>query len=176
MNRHIAKFFIVLLLAGITLTSQAAEEIVTFDDPAQSKRYYALLEEYRCLKCQNQNLAGSKASLAGDLRREIRELILAGKTKNDIDEYLVARYGEFVLYRPRFSAKTAVLWIAPFVLLLVAVGSLVLMIRRRNSQLVFHGGDGSGNESVENPNTTNMRSPLSSGEEKQLEKARRLLD
>ena len=175
MNRLVARLFTLLLLAGIAIaTSQAAEEMVTFDDPAQGKMYYSLLEEYRCLKCQNQNLAGSKASLAGDLRREIRDQVLAGKTKKDIDEYLVARYGEFVLYRPRFSAKTAVLWIAPFVLLLVAIGSLVLMIKRRNGPSARHNGTDA--ESAGDLDTVPQRLPLSADEKNRLEKARRLLD
>ena len=174
MNLFFVRIFTLLLLAGIAFTAQTAEEVVTFDDPAQGKMYYTLLEEYRCLKCQNQNLAGSKASLAGDLRREIRDKILAGKTKKDIDEYLVARYGEFVLYRPRFSAKTAVLWIAPFVLLLVAIGSLVLMIKRRNSRFARKNNDGIGH--TDDLDNAQSRFPLSLEEDKRLEKARRLLD
>jgi len=170
-----ARIISVLLLVGIVSLANAAEEVVKFNDPAQSKMYYKLLEEYRCLKCQNQNLAGSKASLAGDLRREIRDQILAGKTKQDIDEYLVARYGEFVLYRPRFSAKTAVLWIAPFVLLLVAVGSLVLMARRRSGQAALHHRNG--DEPAGSVQTARLPpANLSPDEQKRLEKARRLLD
>jgi len=128
------------LLMIITLfllpTVWAAEEIVTFDSAAQSKLYHSLLKEYRCLKCQNQNLSNSKASLAGDLRREIRDQILAGNSKQDIDNYLITRYGDFVLYRPPFSARTAVLWIAPFAILLVALGSIVVMIRRQPKHIV----------------------------------------
>lgn len=119
-----------MCLFGTSIT-QAADEIVQFDNPAHKVMYQALLKEYRCLKCQNQNLWDSNASLAGDLRREIRVQILAGKEKADIDEYLVARYGEFVLYRPRFSAKTAILWLGPFALLLIGLASLVLMVRSR---------------------------------------------
>ncbi len=129
-------------LAGFFSVVHAADEIVHFDNPDHKVMYQALLKEYRCLKCQNQNLWDSNASLAGDLRREIREQILAGKEQADIDEYLVARYGEFVLYRPRFNAKTAVLWIGPFVLLLVGLGSLVLMVRSRAKAV------GDGNERV----------------------------
>lgn len=120
-----------------TLPASAAEDVVTFDDPDQSALYHSLLKEYRCLKCQNQNLADSNASLAGDLRREIRDQILAGNEKGAIDDYLVARYGDFVLYRPRFGTKTAILWIAPFVLLFVAITSLVVMIRRRPARLAL---------------------------------------
>jgi cytochrome c-type biogenesis protein CcmH len=120
---------IVLLL---TLTSLwAADEIVTFESAEHRELYNSLLSEYRCLKCQNQNLANSKASLAGDLRREIRDQIVAGGNKQDIDSYLIARYGDFVLYSPPFSTKTAVLWIAPFALLVIALVSVIIMIRRQ---------------------------------------------
>lgn len=113
-------------------STHAADEVVHFDNPDHLEMYQALLKEYRCLKCQNQNLWDSNASLAGDLRREIRTQIVAGKDQNDIDEYLVARYGEFVLYRPRFGTKTAILWIGPFVLLLIGLTSLVMMVRGKS--------------------------------------------
>ena len=129
---------IAIVLLGITALGlayvppvKAADEVVHFDNPDHRVMYQALLKEYRCLKCQNQNLWDSNASLAGDLRREIREQILAGKNQNDIDEYLVARYGEFVLYRPRFNSTTALLWIGPFVLLLIGLMSLVVMVRNK---------------------------------------------
>ncbi len=122
----------VLCVAALS-TARAAEEIVSFDKPEQAALFHSLLREYRCLKCQNQNLADSHASLAADLRREIRTQILQGKGKPEIDEYLVARYGEFVLYRPRFSAKTAVLWLGPFVLLLIGLTGVYIMIRRRSA-------------------------------------------
>ena len=127
-----AGMFVTLLFMLTTLW--AAEEIVTFESPEQSQLYHSLLKEYRCLKCQNQNLSDSKAGLAGDLRREIRDQILAGKNKQDIDSYLIARYGDFVLYRPPLSAKTAVLWIAPFALLVIALLSVFVMIRRQRNR------------------------------------------
>jgi len=115
--------------------SQAAETMETFDTPEQATLYQLLLREYRCLKCQNQNLADSNADLAGDLRREIRSQILAGNSRVEIDEYLVARYGEFVLYRPRFSSKTLVLWILPFALFVGAMAGLVISGRRRRNRI-----------------------------------------
>jgi len=124
-------FLSTLLCVAVLSAAQAAEEIVTFDKPEQAALFQSLLREYRCLKCQNQNLADSHASLAADLRREIRTQILEGKGKPEIDEYLVARYGEFVLYRPRFSGKTAILWLGPFVLLLIGLTGVYIMIRRR---------------------------------------------
>ena len=125
------KVRLLILLLFMLPRLWAAEEIVSFESAEQSQLYHSLLKEYRCLKCQNQNLSNSKASLAGDLRREIRDQILSGNDKQDIDAYLIARYGDFVLYRPPFSAQTAVLWIAPFALLLIALGSIVVMIRRQ---------------------------------------------
>jgi len=86
--------------------------------------------QYRCLKCQNQHLAGSNADLAADLKREIRLQVLDNKSKAEIDDYLVKRYGEFVLYRPRFTAVTALLWIGPFVLLATGIAGIVMMARR----------------------------------------------
>ncbi|ASJ74944.1 cytochrome c-type biogenesis protein [Granulosicoccus antarcticus] len=122
-----------LCLLPMLAPAQAADVLTTFENEEQSQLYFSLLKEYRCLKCQNQNLADSHASLADDLRREIRLQILDGKGKNEIDEYLVARYGEFVLYRPRFSAKTLVLWLGPFALLLIGLGSVYLTARRRKT-------------------------------------------
>ncbi len=124
-----------LLLCFLVTTGQlhAADELVSFSNPEHKVMYQELLREYRCLKCQNQNLADSDASLAGDLRREIRRLIEAGGNQADIEEYLVSRYGEFVLYRPRFNSKTMILWIGPFVLLVVGLFSLFVMVRGKSS-------------------------------------------
>ena len=135
---------VVALTSGtlMTISVQAADEVVTFENPAHKQMYQVLLKEYRCLKCQNQNLWDSNASLAGDLRREIRGQIIAGNSKADIDEYLVTRYGEFVLYRPRFSSKTAILWIGPFVLLLIGLTSLVIMVRRKSKSTEGERPDG----------------------------------
>ena len=135
MTTVVRRMTLVLGIIGLGLvfapSAQAADEVVHFDNPDHMVMYQTLLKEYRCLKCQNQNLWDSNASLAGDLRREIRGQIVAGKDQNDIEEYLVARYGEFVLYRPRFTAKTALLWIGPFALLLIGLTSLVMMVRNK---------------------------------------------
>ena len=102
-----------------------------FDDPVLQARYEHIIEEVRCLKCQNQSIKDSNAFLAGDLRREIRRMLSEGKTDEEIYDFLVARYGEFALYRPRMSGKTLVLWIAPLVLLLGGGFVLVNILRRR---------------------------------------------
>ena len=110
--------------------ASAAERVVAFDSDADRERYERLLHEYRCLKCQNQSIADSGASLADDLRRQIHDRVVAGDDDAAIDDFLVSRYGEFVRYSPRFGSTTAVLWAGPFVLLAVGLGAGVLMARR----------------------------------------------
>ena len=102
-----------------------------FDDPELQARYEHIIEEVRCLKCQNQSIKDSNAFLAGDLRREIRRMLAEGNTDDEIYDFLVTRYGEFALYRPRMSGKTLVLWIAPIALLLAGGFVLVNILRRR---------------------------------------------
>ena len=117
---EICKVIVVLTLALNSASVFAATKLVAFDSPEQEQLYNELLEEYRCLKCQNQNLAGSNADLAGDLRDEIRDQVIGGKDRAEINDYLVARYGDFVLYKPRLKASTLVLWFGPFILLAIA--------------------------------------------------------
>ncbi len=88
-----------------------------FASAERERRYYELLKELRCLVCQNQSLSDSDAALAGDLRAEVRRMIGDGKSDDEIVDFMTARYGDFVLFRPRFKAATWVLWLAPFVLL-----------------------------------------------------------
>jgi cytochrome c-type biogenesis protein CcmH len=97
------------------------------------ERIRQLEEKLRCLVCQNQTLADSNAELAGDLRRQVAEQVAAGKSDAQIIEYLTARYGDFVLYDPPFKARTLLLWVGPFALLLVAGGVLVAVLRRRRA-------------------------------------------
>ena len=95
------------------------------------KRVTALATELRCLVCQNQTLADSNAPLAVDLRNQIREQLKSGKSERDVMEYMVARYGDFVLYRPPLKATTIALWAGPFVFLVLGAGILVRLLRRR---------------------------------------------
>jgi cytochrome c-type biogenesis protein CcmH len=113
---------IVLLLACATVS--AIDTGRAFDDPEMQARYEKIVSEVRCLKCQNQTIKDSNAFLASDLRREIRRLMVEGKSDAEIYDFLVVRYGEFALYRPRMSGKTLLLWIAPIVLL--GLGGLVV--------------------------------------------------
>jgi cytochrome c-type biogenesis protein CcmH len=109
----------------------AIDTEAAFDDPVLQHRYESINRELRCLVCQNQTIADSNATLAQDLRREVREMIAAGKTDAEIREFMIERYGDFVLYRPRMTAQNFLLWAAPALLLLVAAVVLVRVIRRR---------------------------------------------
>ncbi len=120
-----------LLVLAAGGAAQAIDTGIAFEDPELQARYERLIEEVRCLKCQNQNLRDSNAFLAADLRREIRRLIAEGKTDAEILDFLVTRYGEFALYRPRMSGKTLVLWIAPLLLLGGGAAVVTLVLRKR---------------------------------------------
>ncbi len=101
----------------------AIDQEVAFSDPAQNTRYLSLIREIRCPKCLNESIADSDAPVAADLRREIRRLMGEGKSDDQIKDYLSARYGDFVLYRPRVTETTWALWAGPFVFL--AIGGVV---------------------------------------------------
>lgn len=123
-----ALLFALLLLP---LAAQAAIEVHKFDTPEQEQRYKSLIAELRCLVCQNQNLADSNADLAKDLREKTYEMVMAGKSKEEIIDWMVNRYGDFVLYRPPLQTNTLLLWGGPFAIFLVGVVVLVRFIRRR---------------------------------------------
>ncbi len=121
----------VLLLAALAGLAAAAVDPLPFQDQAQRDRFNALAGELRCMVCQNQSLADSDAPLARDLRRELFELIDAGKTDAEIKTYLTDRYGDFVLYRPPLDRRTWWLWFGPGLLALFALGVVVAVVRRR---------------------------------------------
>jgi cytochrome c-type biogenesis protein CcmH len=125
------------LLAGSTAANAAssATEAALAADPVAEKRLLKLSEELRCLVCQNQNIADSNAELAQDLRREIRVMIGAGKTDKEIIDFMVVRYGDFVLYRPPVKGNTLLLWGGPVVLLVLGIVILVRYQRRRAERL-----------------------------------------
>lgn len=103
-------------------------------DAALERRVVLLAEELRCLVCQNQTLADSHAPLAVDLKNQIREKLAAGASEREVLDFMVARYGDFVLYRPPLRASTAPLWIGPFALFVAALAGLALYLRRREPQ------------------------------------------
>lgn len=104
---------------------------LVFRDQAEARRFHALTEELRCVKCQNQSLADSNAQIARDLRDEVLELMRQGKTDAEIKDFLVARYGEFVLYRPQVESSTWLLWFGPALVLLAGGFIVAGLVRRR---------------------------------------------
>jgi cytochrome c-type biogenesis protein CcmH len=117
---------LLLVLLWMPLCAQSARL-----DPAMAERYHALLEELRCLVCQNESLNESNADLAQDLRAEIRGMMEEGATDHQIVDFLVARYGDFVLYRPPLKPITYLLWFAPFALAIIGLAALLYRIRQR---------------------------------------------
>ncbi len=115
-----------LILVTVLLPAFAADTPVEFDDPHQRERYETLLEELRCLVCQNQSLADSHAELAQDLRDEVYTMVVAGNNKQAVTDFMIARYGDFVLYKPPMKLTTWLLWFGPALLLL---GSIIIVRR-----------------------------------------------
>lgn len=129
------KPLLAFLLVMFALPSYS-EDIAPPANAAVEQRLIKLSEELRCLVCQNQSLADSNAGLAVDLRREIRMMIVEGKKDKEIVDFLVQRYGDFVLYRPPVKSTTALLWFGPFVLLVIGAIALYLQLKRRRKEIV----------------------------------------
>jgi len=126
--------FLLLLLPSF-VPAQVTIEDKPSDDPVVEQRLAKLSHELRCLKCQNQTLADSPSSIAADLRREIREQMKAGKSDKQILAYLTQRYGDFILYRPRVTPMTYLLWFGPFVLLIAGLIVLFRYVRQRRDSI-----------------------------------------
>lgn len=135
------RFAAIILAAGLALAagdaargdsvlSQNPQDV--FDTPEQLVRYERMISELRCVVCQNQSVAESQVDLARDLRQITRDMILAGKTDDEIRQYMVDRYGDFVLYDPPLNPQTFLLWGAPVILLLVGAGVMVSVVGRRS--------------------------------------------
>ena len=122
---------LIALATALPLASTAADAVPTAQDPVAAAHAVKLSEKLRCLVCQNQSIAESNAELAVDLRRQIHEQIAAGKSDEEIVDYMVARYGDFVLYQPPVKATTALLWGGPALLVLLGFFILVRMLRAR---------------------------------------------
>ena len=133
---------LLVLSLGLAWPAWSGIEALEFKNPQVEKDYYTLIDELRCLVCQNQNLKDSNADLAKDLRQQTYQMLQQGKSKQDVVDYMVARYGDFVLYRPPLKNSTLLLWAGPFVLLLLV---LVLVLRRIHR-----------NRSVEPPEPENL--------------------
>jgi cytochrome c-type biogenesis protein CcmH len=136
MKGVIAKSLSALLLAlACCLPLQAKEAMPLSDEPQVEARLVAIADELRCLVCQNESLASSHAELAEALRNEVRKLIREGKSDAEIKQFLVARYGDFVLYQPPLKASTMLLWFGPALLFVLGLGALLFALRRRNALL-----------------------------------------
>ena len=123
MRVHLSVVIAVMLAALVAAGTARAVDPTELPDPALQARYLALTHELRCMQCQNESLADSPVELAADLRREVRDQLLAGKSDQQVRAWMAARYGDFILFRPRYSWRNAWLWGAPAVLLLI--GALV---------------------------------------------------
>ena len=124
---------VIILLIPCLAVAEEARPLA--DNPQIEARLKTLAVELRCLVCQNQTLADSHAPLAEDLRREVREMIAKGMSDREITDFLVQRYGDFVLYRPPWKASTTLLWLGPFLLLIAGATGLVFALRRRQKKL-----------------------------------------
>ncbi|MEA1989834.1 MAG: cytochrome c-type biogenesis protein [Pseudomonadota bacterium] len=127
-------FFSFLALTALMHTAVASIETYPFETAQQEKDYNVLIDELRCLVCQNQNLADSNAELAQDLRKQVHTMLVAEKKDKDaVVEYMVERYGDFVLYNPPVKSQTLLLWAGPFVFLLLGIGFLIRIVKQSNS-------------------------------------------
>jgi cytochrome c-type biogenesis protein CcmH len=124
-----------LVIVAALLSTQLALAIDTapaFSDPAQQARYERIIHQLRCLQCRSESIADSGVTLAADLRRQVREMMAAGKTDDEIYQHMVDRYGDYVLYNPPLTARTLVLWGGPILLLVIGAGIAVFIISRKS--------------------------------------------
>lgn len=127
--------FVFVLFSVFPLGTWAKEAIPVAEDPEVEKRMLALTVDLRCLVCQNESIADSRAEFSNDIRREIREQIKANKTDREIVQFLVDRYGDFVLYNPPMKPTTILLWFGPAILFAIGLGSLIVYLKRRRLQI-----------------------------------------
>ncbi|MFW5450764.1 MAG: cytochrome c-type biogenesis protein CcmH [Methylophagaceae bacterium] len=128
------KKWILLLVMMFSMPTQAAIEIYQFENPAHEELYKQMIDELRCLVCQNQNLSASNAALAQDLRQQTYEMILRGQSHDEIVAYMTQRYGDFVLYRPPFKLMTALLWLGPLLLLFISIWVLITTLKKEKGE------------------------------------------
>jgi len=132
------KVLLLIILTALPLTAWPVIETYQFNSDELRLRYQQFTQELRCPKCQNQNLSGSNSPIAKDLRRELHRLLQEGFSDQQINEFMVQRYGEFVLYRPRLNQQTLLLWAAPVLFLLFSVIALVRVIRHQRVTALSH--------------------------------------
>jgi cytochrome c-type biogenesis protein CcmH len=127
-----AKWLVFLLWSLCALTALAGEALPAAEDPVLEAKVMRIASELRCLVCQNQTIADSHAGLAIDLRNQVREMVKRGQSEQQINDYMTARYGDFVLYRPPVKSTTLVLWLAPAIMVVGGLLALALVLRRRS--------------------------------------------
>lgn len=127
---------LVVVLGSASSLSNAAIEVFEFDNPRQEAQYQALIEEFRCPKCQNQNLAGSDSVISQDLKRKTYEMVMAGQSDAQIREYMYERYGDFISYKPPVRPSTWILWYFPPVILLLLIAGWLMRTKANNKKQV----------------------------------------
>ena len=131
MSFSVKTFLLLISLLFLSPHAFSAIETHEFANDLERKRFQSFIEEMRCPKCQNQNLAGSDSPISIDLRRELYEMIKLDKSDKEITDFMVERYGDYILYRPRVTPATYVLWGAPVVLLMIGIVVVIVILRRR---------------------------------------------
>ncbi len=133
--KYLLRSLMISLLMSFSLSAIAVQiEFHTFENEQREKLYLDLIAELRCVKCQNQNLAESNAELATDMREKTYEMVVEGKSREDVVNYMTARYGDFVLYKPPFKSKTILLWVGPPLLLFLSLFMILRIVRKQSKQ------------------------------------------
>ncbi len=135
-----------LVFSLAALSASAVIESYNFDNEVQRQRYYSFIDDMRCPKCQNQNLSGSDSPIAADLRRELHRLLVDGQSDKEIVDFMVKRYGDYVLYNPRLQPSTWALWYGPLALLVLGLGILIVILRHRRASVAPPAGELSASE------------------------------
>lgn len=158
--KNLVRGLFIILFLSVSIPAIAVKiEFHTFETPQREQLYLDLIAELRCVKCQNQNLAESNAELARDMRDKTYEMIVAGKSREDVVNYMTARYGDFVLYKPPFKSKTLLLWVGPPILLLLSLFLLLKRIRNNEKKepIQLSDADRESVRSVLQPNSTSEK-------------------
>ena len=133
----------VAFVLSMAVSAHAAIDVYTFETDAQREQYQALTKILRCPKCQNQDIADSNSPIASDMRREVHRLVREGKTEDEVVQFMVERFDEFVTYKPRVTVATYALWYGPWLLVAMGVGIVILLVRsRRRTASVVEAGNG----------------------------------
>lgn len=156
MKRCLNRWIVAVVFALCAMPSLAAVEAELLADPELRVRYAVFIEEMRCPKCQNQNLAGSDSPIASDLRREIRRLLEEGKSDQEITDFMVERYGDYVLYRPPLQRNTVFLWVGPGLFAAFGLVVMLIVVQRGRRQRAMQQGE----EVVVQPLTSDEREQL----------------